>query len=292
MNIDIIFASYIKDGLFYYSYEHFRYLNDNDIRTNFYIFLRGRDTKEDCLELLNSKYQNVTLDNIFFIDNFSPLYRFKNKILLMGKSHIHHAYNMCQSPSYSNIFKLNLINALRNHLVIIHNENFLDSYENEIQFFRPLKVTHLNDHLIYPNFDGIQYRKKIYFDIYKQPAKELNCTLFNGTNQKYFDDILPKISKYKNPIILVDKFKCEDYLLFQVKLPVEDLLEKFNRYVYTKSFFDPAPRLIQECFYFNKDVIYDRDFKGVDGGYIYYQLGMNGENFNLTNEILEILNDS
>ena len=45
----------------------------------------------------------------------------------------------------------------------------------------------------------------------------------------------------------------------------------FETYVYTKNTFDPAPRIFQECKYFNKEVIYLRDTTIVDGGSVYWK---------------------
>ena len=45
----------------------------------------------------------------------------------------------------------------------------------------------------------------------------------------------------------------------------------FETYVYTKETFDPAPRIIQECKYFDKTVIYLRDKNIVDGGSVYWK---------------------
>jgi len=289
--IDVLFASYAKDGLFYYSYEYFRFLNDHNIKSRLIIFLREKDTKEICLNILKSKYINVDDHNIIFISQFSKLNSFNNTILIMGKSQIHHAFNMCHSTLYSPIFKYNLKNALNNNLIIIHNENY-DNFNEEVKYFKPQKLTHLNDKNIYPNFEGIQYRKKIYFDIYKKPLKEESKTLFNGSNNQYYEDVLTVIHKYNKPIIVVDKFKNDQYKKNQILLPVENILEKFDKYVYTKSFFDPAPRFIQECFYFGKEVIYDRNLEIKDGGSVYYELGLKGENFNLTDEIISIIKNN
>ena len=40
--------------------------------------------------------------------------------------------------------------------------------------------------------------------------------------------------------------------------------------MYTKSTFDPAPRIFMECKYYNKDIIYLRDKSIQDGGSVYW----------------------
>ena len=51
---------------------------------------------------------------------------------------------------------------------------------------------------------------------------------------------------------------------------LKNLLGIFNTYVYTKSYFDPAPRIIQECKWLGKKVIYLRDKNIQDGGPVYF----------------------
>ena len=38
----------------------------------------------------------------------------------------------------------------------------------------------------------------------------------------------------------------------------------FNKYVYTKNITDPAPRLIQECKYHDKEIIYEYTNRGAE----------------------------
>ena len=54
-------------------------------------------------------------------------------------------------------------------------------------------------------------------------------------------------------------------------VPIDNLLGLFQTYVYTKTTFDPAPRLIQECKYFGKDMVYQRPLDLRDGGKVYWK---------------------
>ena len=49
-----------------------------------------------------------------------------------------------------------------------------------------------------------------------------------------------------------------------------NILGKFETYVYTKPNFDPAPRLFKEFQWLGKDVIYSRDKNIKDGGMVYW----------------------
>jgi len=177
-------------------------------------------------------------------------------------------------------------------IVIIHNENFPEIYPTALEYFKPEEVFYLNDYDIYPNGYGKQYTKHINFDIYHPQKNEIEFThLFNGSNEQYYNSALEVIDEFPDSRILVSKMRNDKYWDNQILIPVEKLFNKFNKYVYTKDFFDPAPRIIQECFHYDKEVIYKRKIDIVDGGSVYYQRGLDGMNFNLSDhpEILEIM---
>ena len=77
-------------------------------------------------------------------------------------------------------------------------------------------------------------------------------------------------------------------ILNNIFAPVENILGKFETYVYTKETFDPAPRIFQECKYYKKDVIYLRDKNMKDGGNVYWKRDNNIPDIN---PILEALDD-
>jgi len=306
--INIIFNSDYTDGLFYYSYEHFRFLLDNNIETNLVIFLRFYESKNDCIKLLKSKYINVdlTLEKILFVDNNTKLSKIKeydlfNKTnIIMGESHLFHAFNIIIfQPEYSNTFKLLIKQIYKNKLFIIHNERNIIAAKRALDYLKPKQVIFLSDHSVFPNTKTyIHYSKRIYFDIYINPIENniQNQYMFNGSNNLYYSNAINTIEsnlKYKDFIILVDEHKIDNYINYQKLIPVDDLLGIFDTFVYNQTMFDNAPRIIQECFYYNKNIDYNRNVDFIDGGKIYYELGMSGEDFNLSTypKILSILGD-
>ena len=106
--------------------------------------------------------------------------------------------------------------------------------------------------------------------------------MFYGINDGYYDTVMKHFDNYENSKIVVSRHRNKD---IEIKLPINNLLGKFDKYVYTKDYFDPAPRLVQECFYYGKEVIYERDIKN-DGGWIYFNRGLNND----LNLMIEILN--
>lgn len=290
--INIVFASDYFDGLFFYSYEHFRFLEDNGFDVKFHIFLRPVHTKNDFLNMLLGKYSDVSLDNIHFYDNNSSINTFHGINFMLGESHLYHTYNRCQNASNSMHLKINLKMLMHLPIVIIHNENRPEIYPVAIKYFDPDQVFYLNDYDIYPNGYGQQYMKRINFDIYLPQKDEIEFThLFNGSNDQYYESALKVIDEYPDSRVLVSHIHDDKYRDKQILIPVEKLMNKFEKFVYTKDFFDPAPRIIQECFHYGKEVIYRRNLDIADGGSVYYQRGLDGMDFNLSHhpEILEIL---
>lgn len=91
-----------------------------------------------------------------------------------------------------------------------------------------------------------------------------------GTNKKYYETlekVIPSLGESYSIITYKEDFVNKN--LKNLYAPVKNLLGIFNTYVYTKETFDPAPRLIQECKYYNKNIIYQRDQLIVDGGSVY-----------------------
>ena len=130
----------------------------------------------------------------------------------------------------------------------------------------------LCDYDVYPNGVGDHFEKRVNFEIYKEPVPDVQFeNLFLGTNKKYYEtveQVLPTVLGTYGILTCNGEFVNKN--LNNIFAPVENLLGLFNTYVYTKSTFDPAPRLIQECMYFEKKILYNRDRSIRDGGSVYY----------------------
>ena len=79
-------------------------------------------------------------------------------------------------------------------------------------------------------------------------------------------------------------------------MPVQNLLSCFKSYVYTKTYFDPAPRLLQECKWLGKEVIYLRDKNIKDGGPVYMNRPvpteqMYSDNINILVKMIKAINE-
>jgi len=157
------------------------------------------------------------------------------------------------------------------NVISVYSENHPTKYPLAVEFYEPEKIVDLCDTEVYPNGVGIHFEKTINFDIYKKHKDNIQFKhLFLGTNDKYYATVEKVIDQYPDHGILTydtDYINPKNNNIF---VPVKNLMSLFETYVYTKDTFDPAPRIFQECKYYNKEVIYARDKNMNDGGNVYW----------------------
>tara|TARA_E500000331_G_scaffold4807_1_gene4684 strand:- start:1148 stop:2017 length:870 start_codon:yes stop_codon:yes gene_type:complete len=262
--INIVCTSKPGDGLFHYSYEHCCYLNDLGISSKLIIIPNKRHIKQDYIDAINECY--TKFENIVFND-YMP--RSDDITLIMGRSMLTLAY--LDYNDYTEEQKLTLHQLFRNKLVSVYSENHIKEYPLAIDFFGPKKVIDLCDHEVYVNGVGKQFEKIINFSIYKPVNYNIQFKyLFLGTNKTYYREVEKYIKDYPSHGIIAYKDKYINQRHNHLFVPVKNLLGLFDTYVYTKPNFDPAPRIIQECRWLGKDVIYLRDKNIKDGGPVYW----------------------
>ena len=84
--------------------------------------------------------------------------------------------------------------------------------------------------------------------MYKDPIEDKQFEhLFLGTNKEYYKDVEKVIEDYDDHGIIAYNDSYINSELNNVFVPTDNLLGKFGTYVYTKSTFDPAPRIFMEC---------------------------------------------
>ena len=102
--------------------------------------------------------------------------------------------------------------------------------------------------------------------------------MFLGTNEIYYKEIDKLIKEcpdcFKSHGIVTYNEKWINPKLNNLFAPVENILGKFESYVYTKPNFDPAPRLFVEFKWLGKNVEYIRDKNIKDGGMVYWNRPM------------------
>ena len=263
--INIVCTSKPGDGLLCYSYEHCCYLNSIGIASQVVIITHRKFKEQDYLDMLEEKY--VYVGNNIIFDHHTPM---PNDItLIMGRSMMTLPFKDKHDYSYNQLLTMHLL--FGGNLISVYSENQHDLWQPALKYFKNKRVYNLCDYDVYPNGEGEQYEKMINFEIYKPVVNDIQFDyLFLGTNDVYYNEILKHIDKYKSHGVLTynEKYIIMDYN--NIFAPVKNLLGLFKTYVYTKTYFDPAPRLMQECKWLGKEVIYLRDKNIKDGGPVYY----------------------
>jgi hypothetical protein len=218
----------------------------------------------DYISAINKKY--VHCENIEFDSAISSS---TDVSLVMGRSQISLAY--IGYEDYTKKQQDTLKKLFSGRLISVYSENHPEIYPRAVSFFSPTQIIDLCDHEVYINGVGEHFEKTIHFDIHKPIKNNIQFEhLFLGTNQKYYATVQEVIDQYPDHGILTYHDKYIDPKNNNVFAPVDDIMGMFETYVYTKNTFDPAPRIFQECRYFGKNVIYQRDKSIVDGGSVYW----------------------
>ena len=262
--INLICTSKPCDGLFYYSYEYCSYLKSLGIAAKVVVICNRKFLPLDYITAIKNKYihcEDIEFDNaVLGEQDFS---------LIMGRSQMSLAY--IDFDNYTETQQSSLKRLFSHKLISVYSENHPTIYPKAVSFFAPDRIFDLCDHEVYPNGVGEHFEKTINFDIHKPVTNNIQFEhLFLGTNDKYYATIQDIIDQYPNHGILTYNEIYIDSKNNNVFAPVDDLLGMFETYVYTKNTFDPAPRIFQECRYFGKNVIYQRDKSLVDGGSVYW----------------------
>ena len=263
--INLVCTSKPGDGLFHYSYEHCCFLNDLGISAKLIVIPNKKHIIQDYIDAINECY--TKFENIVFND-YMP--RSDDVTLIMGRSMLTLAY--LDYNSYTEEQKFTLHQLFGGKLISVYSENDIKEYPIALDFYEPEEVIDLCDHEVYVNGVGEQFEKIINFSIYKPIVDNIQFKyLFLGTNKTYYREVEKHIKNYTSHGIIAYKDKYINQKYNHLFVPVKNLLGLFDTYVYTKPNFDPAPRIIQECKWLGKEVIYLRDKSIIDGGPVYWK---------------------
>jgi len=281
--INLIYTSRPHDGLFYYSYEYGVYLSQLGYDVRLVIYPNFGHSRSEYLDAIQYKYKIIKAP--VFGDRITDDFIKDTRVnILMGRSLLLFAKNVEQQ--YPNIKKL-----LSNNMILVYNNNHdTNTQQKMVEHFSPKTLINLCDHDVYIEKIGKHFQKSIYPDIYSEhydhPQFEY---IMNGSNERYYKKARNVLHKYPDARILTYKKHFDNDL----QMPVKNLFGLFCTYVYTKDYFDPAPRMLQESSYFKKNIIFDRNSSIRDGGYVYYNRHLRGVDFNLrTNKTAKPLVDS
>jgi len=284
--INIVVSSKPVDGLFYYSYEYCTMLNENNIDARVVVICHRKFARDDYLDVIKNKY--IHCKNIVFEDITIN----KNDVtFILGRSMLTLAWQ--DFDQYTEKQKNILRELFGAKLISVYSENHPTKYPLAVNFFQPAHIVDLCDTEVYLKGVGKHFEKTINFAIYKPHTDNIKFKhLFLGTNERYYQTVEKVIKDYPDHGILTYN---EDYVNKDnnnVFVPVDNIMSMFDTYVYTKDTFDPAPRIFQECKYFNKPVIYLRDKSIHDGGSVYWHRKINKPNIGPIVEAVKELHDT
>ena len=268
MIVNIVCTGKPGDGLLRYSYEHCCYLNSVGIESQVVIIPNPKFTKEDYIKAIKDQYK--IYENVVF-DHYTPT---TDEItLVLGRSMITLPY--LEKDKYTKDQLLTLHLLFTNKIIALYSENHPRDYQLARAYFNtvspPKKVYDLCDYEVYTNGVGKQYQKIINFDVYKPIKDDIQFKyLFLGTNETYYKEIEKVIDKYPDHGIITYNEKWINPKLNNLFAPIDNILGKFETYVYTKPNFDPAPRLFVEFKWLGKKIEYLRDKNIKDGGMVYW----------------------
>lgn len=263
--INIVVTSKPVDGLFYYSYEYCSLLNSMNIPCRVVVITHRKFSVEDYIKTISSKY--IHCKNIVFND-FTPSE--DDITIVMGRSMITLSWQ--DFKDYTLVQQETLRTVFGNKIISVYSENHPTKYPLALEFYNPKTVIDLCDTEVYPNGVGEHFEKRINFSIYKPYVDNKQFEyLFLGTNDKYYATVESVVDQFSNHGILTYDAAYVNIKRNNIFVPVNNLMGMFGTYVYTKETFDPAPRIIQECKYYNKDIIYLRDRSILDGGSVYWK---------------------
>lgn len=265
MTINIVVTSKPVDGLLYYSYEYCSYLNNMGVTARVVIVCHRNFPKSEYYKSISSKYmhfENVVFDVLDVADD--------DVTFILGRSMM--TLSWIDFSSYQPHQQTLLRKLFSGKVISVYSENHPEKYPLAVDFYSPEQIVDLCDTEVYPNGIGEHFEKTINFSIYKPYVEDIQFEhLFLGTNEKYYKTVEKVIDSYPDYGILTYDAKYVNIELNNIFVPVKNLMSIFKTYVYTKNTFDPAPRIFQECKYYNKNVIYHRDKDIVDGGSVYWK---------------------
>lgn len=263
--INIVCTSKPVDGLFYYSYEYCSYLNEKGIDARVVVICHRNFSVDTYVSTITNKY--IHCKNIEF--NYVDVHE-DDVTLIIGRSML--TLSWLSYNDYASNQQECLKNLFKNKLIAVYSENHPIDYPKALEFYNPKQVIDLCDTEVYPNGIGDHFEKTINFSIYKPHVNNIQFKyLFLGTNKEYYATVEKVIDQFPDHGILTYDADYVNINNNNVFVPVENIMSMFETYVYTKETFDPAPRIFQECKYYDKDVIYLRDTSIVDGGSVYWK---------------------
>lgn len=281
-DVGVFFTSnYLCSGSFYDSFEYFCMLRK---KFNTCLILVLSESKGEIWKTIKDRY-DVDLDelekdikivpkNVHFANEHPKVVKIRTKVLF--------------SPSMSAIAQMYRYSVLIPHHHVVVSQEVPYDNPDVVKAFTGrsyvYNITMLRDDRVFPVFPRYMnrtYRQTINFDIFKTLSYPVDdrCLINVCTDHKCYpvEELVQMMDRHfpKRWLIYTkrkwyDKYKELESDNVSVELaPLDNFMNRFDKMLYLPSLraLDPSPRLLAECFYFGKKVIYYNFGDVKDGGY-------------------------
>lgn len=276
-------ANYLCSGSFYDCFEYFHMFKKNGF--NVCLILLVNESVEEVWRAIKDRYRvSIDITNDLYVLNRHNYTRGGNKKIVALKTKV------LFSPSMSAISQMFLHGILVPYKKVIASQELpydhpfiKETFEKNYKY----NILMLRDDRVFPEYPGFEnriYRQTINFDIFKTLSYPVDdrclinlCTDHKcypvGAIEKFMEEYFPERWLLYTKDQWYDMYKPLESKNVKVEIaPIKNFMNQFDKMLYLPSLrgLDPSPRLLPECCYFGKKVIYhhfDRFEPNSDGGY-------------------------
>jgi len=192
---------------------------------------------------VKSLYEDKLVDNVSIQYLTKPFYQFDGPVIVTDGA-LDKVFVRAPSVILCLCSKFDVSHILSDKIFILGDTRFMtkDFIKEKFQIVN-------EDHL--EKYDIIHYVKKIAFDFYKRyDSFDSRCLIYMGNRMKMTESL---------PIL-----KC-NMLTIKNQLPIPNLHKHFDTYIYTpvKRQYDCSNRLIKECQFYNKKIVFAIDYEDI-----------------------------
>jgi hypothetical protein len=274
----IIFRCYHINGALIDVIEYYLQTQKLNKNTKLILIIKGQLTLEDILSIIKDRYD---------ID-----FNFKDNIIILETEYklIYLTFDNVLIMDYGTTSILSYTFALHYHIIYDHDKKYIKRFYDYID--RPNYIVY--NEMPY-GMGNIDYKLKFPFEIYKKVKSikkdcYINCS---GKSKTELNRALKLTDK--NIIVSGDKsIKTTNRIKVLLKHP-KNFFELWDTYMYIHDgmYFEPRCRLLMESYFYNKNIIYDNQYKIKDGSWYRYDelqaIGLDERFFRSDDPIMDVL---
>ena len=256
-------------------------------------YLQTQKLNKDTKLILIIK-SHLTLEDVFKIikDRYDIDFNYKDNIIILETEYklIYLTFDNILIMDYGTTSVLPYTLASHYHIIYDHDKNYIKRFYDYID--RP-NYTVYNE-MPY-GIGNIDYKLKFPFELYKKVNKNKSNCYINCSGKSATELTRALTLTDKNIIVSGDKkIKSTDRITVLMKHP-KKFFELWDTYMYIHDgkYFEPRCRLLMESYYYNKNIIYDNQYKIKDGSWYRYnelqEIGLEDRFFKPDDPIMSVL---